>query len=68
VAGDSDRLAAGQTHGFVTDRRGGSWFVSRDELPEGYESLPVGATVSFTGSPKPAPGKPYPQAYSVRVD
>lgn len=54
-----------QTSGFITDNRGGSWFASRDELPEGYLDLDVGTRVSFTGSPKPAPGKKYPQAYSI---
>lgn len=58
----------GQTSGFITDSRGGSWFVSRDELPEGYEDLDVGVLVSFTGAPKPAPGKKYPQAYSIHID
>ncbi|SEP54295.1 MULTISPECIES: NYN domain-containing protein [Amycolatopsis] len=58
----------GQTSGFITDNRGGSWFVSRDELPDGYDNLDVGTPVSFTGSPKPAPGKKYPQAYSIHID
>lgn len=57
----------GQTHGFITDSTGGSWFASRDELPDGYDDLAIDTPVSFTGSPKPAPGKKYPQAYSIHV-
>ncbi|MEU4742491.1 NYN domain-containing protein [Actinosynnema sp. NPDC023658] len=55
----------GQPHGFITDTRGGSWFASRDELPEGRSALPVGTPVSFTGSPTPAPGRKYPRAFSI---
>jgi hypothetical protein len=58
----------GRTHGFITDSKGVSWFASRDELPDGYEDLPIDTPVSFTGSPKPAPGKKYPQAYSIHLD
>jgi NYN domain len=57
----------GQTHGFITDSAGRSWFASRDELPDGYEELPINTPVSFTGSPNPAPGKKYPQAYSILI-
>jgi hypothetical protein len=53
------------TSGFITDTDGTSWFVSRDSLPASRMSLPVGTRVTFSGSPKPAPGKKYPQAYSV---
>lgn len=55
------------TAGFITDTSGGSWFVSRDDLPEGREELVVGARVTFSGSPKPRPGKKYPQAVSLRL-
>jgi hypothetical protein len=58
----------GQPHGFITDSRGGSWFASRDELPEGRTMLPTGTSVSFTGSPTPAAGRKYPRAYSIRPE
>lgn len=56
------------TSGFITDTDGTSWFVSRDSLPGSRLSLPVGTRVTFTGSPKPAPGKKYPQAQSVQEE
>ncbi|MFS8103076.1 NYN domain-containing protein [Lentzea alba] len=59
---------SGQAHGFITDTRGGSWFVSRDELPEGLTLLLAGTPVSFTGSPVPTAGRKYPRAQSVRLD
>jgi uncharacterized LabA/DUF88 family protein len=59
---------AGQPHGFITDTRGASWFVSKDQLPGDRTQLRTGTPVSFTGSPAPAPGKKYPQAFEVRVD
>lgn len=59
---------AGATHGFITATDGMSWFASRDELPDGRMSLPLGTAVTFTGSPKPKPGKKYPQAYSIEAD
>jgi cold shock CspA family protein len=59
---------SGQAHGFITDTRGGSWFVSRDDLPEGLTLLLAGTPVSFTGSPVPLAGRKYPRAQSVRLD
>ncbi|GAB2962818.1 NYN domain-containing protein [Saccharothrix stipae] len=59
---------AGQAHGFITDARGGSWFASRDDLPEGWTTLPTGTPVSFTGSPMPAPGHKYPRAQSIQPE
>jgi hypothetical protein len=59
---------AGQPHGFITDTRGASWFVSRDDLPEGHTVLPTGTPVSFTGSPTPIPGRKYPRAYSIHPE
>jgi hypothetical protein len=57
------------TSGFATERgTGQSWFVSRDSLPDGHGSLPVGTTITFTGSPSPKPGKRYPEAYTIRVE
>lgn len=59
---------AGQSHGFITDTRGGSWFASRDDLPGSRTMLPIGTPVSFTGSPVPPPGHKYPRAYSIRPE
>ncbi|MET9227233.1 NYN domain-containing protein [Lentzea sp. NPDC003310] len=59
---------SGQPHGFITDSRGGSWFVSRDELPDGLTLLLAGTPVSFTGSPAPMPGRKYPRAQAVRPE
>jgi len=59
---------SGQPHGFITDTRGGSWFVSRDDLAAGLTLLLVGTPVSFTGSPEPIPGRKYPRAQSVRPE
>lgn len=59
---------SGQSHGFITDTRGGSWFVSRDDLPEGLTLLLAGTPVSFTGSPVPMAGRKYPRALLVRLD
>ncbi|MGW6448548.1 NYN domain-containing protein [Lentzea sp. NPDC055074] len=59
---------SGQAHGFITDTRGGSWFVSRDELPAGLTLLLAGTPVSFTGSPAPMPGRKYPRAQAVRPE
>ncbi len=65
--GTVTRWEPGQSQGFITDRDGRSWFVSRDDLPEGMTALVVGTRVWFSGSPHPKPGKKYPQAYSVRT-
>ncbi|PRY39079.1 NYN domain-containing protein [Umezawaea tangerina] len=59
---------AGQPHGFITDSRGSSWFVSRDDLPDGRAGLPNGTPVSFTGSPVPGGGRKYPRAYEIRPE
>lgn len=61
------RWVPGETSGFVTDHDGRSWFVSRDDLPEGQETLPVGTRITFAGSHHPSPGKKYPRARSVRL-
>lgn len=61
------RWEPGATQGFITDRDGCSWFVSRDDLPGGLAALEVGVNVWFTGSPHPKPGKKYPQAYTVLI-
>ncbi|GAA3862401.1 hypothetical protein GCM10022243_31060 [Saccharothrix violaceirubra] len=57
----------GQAHGFITDIRGASWFVSGDDLPEGSKSLPVGTSVSFSGPSTPPVGHRYPRAYAVQL-
>lgn len=59
---------SGQSHGFITDTRGGAWFVSRDDLPEGLTLLLAGTPVTFTGSPTPMAGRKYPRARAVRLD
>ncbi|WP_367139740.1 hypothetical protein [Saccharothrix sp. HUAS TT1] len=65
------RWNRGETFGFVSadpDAAGAaSWFVSQDDLVDQDPPLPLGVTVSFTGRPKPHPGKSHPRAYSVRV-
>jgi hypothetical protein len=59
---------SGEAHGFITDSRGSSWFVSRADLPEGLTLLLAGTPVSFTGSPVPTHGRKYPRAQLVRLD
>jgi hypothetical protein len=61
------RWTLGDTYGFITDSDGVSWFVSRDSLPGGRAELPEGTPVTFSGSPKPKPGKGYPEAVRVRI-
>jgi hypothetical protein len=61
------RWKTGETYGFITDRDDQSWFVSRDSLPDGWTELPEGTRVTFTGTPRPNPGKGYPEAFKVRV-
>ena len=61
------RWKPGDTYGFITSSDGGSWFVSRDSLPEGAMELPEGTPVTFGGSPTPKAGKAYPEALRVRV-
>ncbi len=61
------RWQPGDTYGFITSADGVSWFVSRDSLHGGTTELPAGTPVAFTGSPKPKPGKGYPEALRVRI-
>jgi cold shock CspA family protein len=65
--GEITRWNRGETYGFITSTEGHSWFVSRDSLPGGLLELPEGTQVTFSGSPKPKIGKPYPEALRVRV-
>lgn len=65
--GEITRWNPGETYGFVTSTEGHSWFVSRDSLPDGLLELPEGTQVTFSGSPKPKVGKPYPEALRIRV-
>lgn len=58
----------GQPHGFITDTRGGSWYASRDDIPEGLTLLLPGTPVSFTGSPTPVAGRKYPRAQAIRPE
>lgn len=61
------RWNPGDTYGFATSSEGVSWFVSRDSLADGETELPEGTPVTFRGSPKPKPGKGYPEALGVRI-
>jgi hypothetical protein len=64
--GTITRWEAGGTSGFITEAvTGASWFVSRDDLPGGAQALTPGTSVTFTGSPRPKPGKRYPRAYAI---
>jgi cold shock CspA family protein len=65
--GEITRWKQGDTYGFVTSDDDQSWFVSRDSLPDGLRELPEGTQVTFSGSPKPKPGKPYPETLRVQV-
>ncbi|NUT91090.1 MAG: NYN domain-containing protein [Saccharothrix sp.] len=58
----------GQPHGFITDTRGASWFVSRDDLADGSPALPIGTTVTFSGPSTPPSGHKYPRAYAVQTE
>jgi len=60
--GEITRWRPGHTHGFITDDKGTSWFVSRDSLPRGLDELPEGTLVTFSGKPTPKAGKAYPEA------
>lgn len=66
--GEVTRWKPGETYGFITTDSGQSWFASRDSLPGGRLELPEGTRVTFTGSPKPKAGKPYPEALQVRIE
>ena len=66
--GTVTRWGPGDTSGFITEAgTGASWFASRDDLPSGTTALPPGTSVTFTGSPRPKPGKRYPQAHTIRA-
>jgi hypothetical protein len=56
------------TSGFATASDGTSWFVSCDDLPAGYDALPLGTTITWAGAPRCAPGKRYPQARSIQIE
>jgi len=66
--GEVTRWEPGETYGFITSDSGQSWFASRDSLPDGLLELPEGTRVTFTGSPKPKAGKPYPAALQIRIE
>jgi cold shock CspA family protein len=63
--GTITRWRPGETFGFLTSSEGTSWFVSADSLPSGYKDLAENTAVTFAGSATPAPGRRYPQAYTV---
>jgi hypothetical protein len=62
------RWAPGETSGFITDIAGRRWFVARDSLPAGMDSVPPATEVTFTGRLAAAPGSTCPEARSVRVE
>jgi hypothetical protein len=66
--GTMTRWRDGDRWGFVMDGKGQTWYVASDQLPDGLPTLPPGAYVSWSGSPSPAPGRRYPQAYTVRLE
>ena len=66
--GTVTRWNPGDSSGFITETgTGASWFASRDDLPDGTPALQPGTPVTFTGSPRPKPGKRYPQAHTIRA-
>jgi hypothetical protein len=67
--GTVTRWAPGETSGFITEAgTGASWFASRDDLPEGVSSFPPDTPVTFSGPPRPVPGKRYPRARAIRAE
>src|SRR5262249_4361858 len=66
--GTITRWNPGDTSGFITEAgTGTSWFASRDDLADEGSVLPPGTLVAFSGSPRPAPGKRYPRARTIRA-
>lgn len=67
LAGTVTRWEDGETYGFITGDDHVSYFLSRDELPQGLTSVAVGTVVRFTSASAPPPGARYLHALSVRV-
>lgn len=55
-----------ENYAFITDRGGVQWHVNRNVLPDPTLLLDLGQPVRFTGSPRRATGKKYPQARSIQ--
>jgi cold shock CspA family protein len=56
-----------QSHGFINGDDGGSYYVSRNDLPRGVHELAAGQRVAFTGSRAPEPGRRWLRARAVAL-
>lgn len=66
--GEVTRCRDGETFGMITSVGSKTFFFSRnDDANHEQAALAPGSRVVFTGSPHPAPGKQYPQAFSIRL-
>jgi cold shock CspA family protein len=63
--GTINRWRRGEQFGFITDRRGHSWFTTVEALPDGIDSLPEGHCVRFKGSTTTERDQKYPRARLV---
>ncbi len=68
--GTVNRWNDGEPFGFITeDPPGGRpWFLPCNSLPAGIERLPKGTRVTFTGDPRPAPGRKHPTARDAELE
>lgn len=64
--GTVNRWDPGESYAFVTDRGGVQWYVNRNSLPDNTLLLDLGQPVQFTGSPRPAPRRNYPQIRRIQ--
>lgn len=65
--GTITRWVPGESYGFITDDDGQSWFLSRNQAPAGDGDLSEGTRVTFSGTARLLPGRPYPDASRVRA-